>query len=120
VAVPTVGRAGLQPWPTGLLFARADKRKFGERDALQRGTLGAAAAMSNARYSQPSGQMRCGWAVDGIFENQFAAKVSMNSRQFRKVTLNLNFYCTVIPRLTKIICSGITFVSRNVTSCRFL
>jgi len=29
-------------------------------------------------YSQPSGQMRCGWTVGGIFENQFAAQVSMN------------------------------------------
>jgi len=38
----------------------------------------ATAAMSNARYSHPSGQMRCGWAVGGIFENQFAAQVSVN------------------------------------------
>jgi len=30
------------------------------------------------------------------------------------------WHCTVIPRLTKIIRSGITFVSRNVISRRFL
>jgi len=35
--------------------------------------------------------MRCGWAVGGIFENQFPAQVSLNLRHFRKVTLNLNF-----------------------------
>jgi hypothetical protein len=33
---------------------------------------------------------------------------------------NMHFVNTVIPRLTKIIRSGITFVSRNVISRRFL
>ena len=34
--------------------------------------------------------------------------------------IHTTFRCTVIPRLTKIIRSGITFVSRNVISLRFL
>ena len=39
---------------------------------------------------------------------------------FENLSRNFNFHYNVIPRITKIIRSGITFVSRNVISRRFL
>jgi hypothetical protein len=64
------------------------------------------AAMSNARYSQPNG-----WTVGGIFENQFPAQVSINCRQFREFTLNLNFKCMYAGII--MVYHFVSFISNN-------